>query len=38
VSGRLAEVRATIEKRRDEARARMGWMFDTYLLRRRTKS
>ena len=38
VSGRLAEVRATIEQRRDEARARMGWMFDTYLLRRRTKS
>jgi precorrin-6A synthase len=38
VSGRLADVRTTIERRRDEARARMGWMFDTYLLRRRTKS
>ena len=38
VSGRLAEVRTSIEQRRDEARARMGWMFDTYLLRRRTSS
>ncbi len=35
VSGRLAEVRATIEQHRDQARARKGWMFDTYLLRRR---
>ncbi len=38
VSGRLAEVRTTIERQRDEARARKGWMFDTYLLRRRPKS
>lgn len=38
VSGRLAEVRTSIAQRRDEARARMGWMFDTYLLRRRSTS
>lgn len=36
VSGRLDEVRSTISARRDEARQAHGWMFDTYLLRRRS--
>lgn len=35
VAGRLADVRATIHARRGEARDDAGWMFDTYLLRRR---
>lgn len=35
VSGRLDEVRSTIGARRDEAHDEHGWMFDTYLLRRR---
>jgi precorrin-6A synthase len=34
VSGPLAEVAGRIEAVRAEARARKGWMFDTYLLRR----
>ena len=34
VSGPLAEVGDEIERIRAEARARKGWMFDTYLLRR----
>jgi precorrin-6A synthase len=34
VSGPLADVAADIQHRRAEARARKGWMFDTYLLRR----
>lgn len=38
VSGRLTEIRATIEQHRDQARGRKGWMFDTYLLRRRRTS
>lgn len=38
VSGRLRDVRATIDERRRDAQARMGWMFDTYLLRRRAPS
>ncbi len=36
VSGRLNDVRSTISTRRNEAREARGWMFDTYLLRRRT--
>lgn len=35
VSGRLDEVRRSITAQRDEARRAHGWMFDTYLLRRR---
>jgi precorrin-6A synthase len=35
VSGQLHEVRPTIRARRDGARDAHGWMFDTYLLRRR---
>ena len=35
LSGRLAEVRDEIARVRREARERKGWMFDTYLLRRR---
>jgi len=34
VSGPLAEVTVEIQEVRAEARARKGWMFDTYLLRR----
>jgi precorrin-6A synthase len=34
VSGPLAEVAGEIERARAEARARKGWMFDTYLLHR----
>jgi precorrin-6A synthase len=34
IAGPLADVAAEIEKVRAEARARKGWMFDTYLLRR----
>ncbi|MFI6284038.1 precorrin-6A synthase (deacetylating) [Streptomyces sp. NPDC051018] len=34
VSGRLAEVSDRIEELRAEARARKGWIMDTYLLRR----
>lgn len=34
VSGRLGTVREEIHRRRQEAMARLGWMFDTYLLRR----
>lgn len=34
VSGPLAEVADEIVRLRDEAKARKGWMFDTYLLRR----
>lgn len=36
VSGRLGDVRDVIGARRDKAKQEMGWMFDTYLLRRRT--
>lgn len=35
VSGRLDDVRDTVTAHRDEARDTHGWMFDTYLLRRR---
>jgi len=35
IAGPLAEVRDEIARVRAEARARKGWMFDTYLLRRR---
>jgi precorrin-6A synthase len=35
VAGRLAEVAGKIERLRAEARARHGWIMDTYLLRRR---
>ena len=35
VSGPLAEVSDHIQQVRAEARKRKGWMFDTYLLRRR---
>lgn len=35
ISGPLADVSAEIQQVRAEARARKGWMFDTYLLRRR---
>jgi precorrin-6A synthase (deacetylating) len=35
VSGRLSEVAERIERLRAEARARHGWIMDTYLLRRR---
>lgn len=38
VSGRLTEVRPIIEQHRKQARARKGWMFDTYLLRPRRMS
>lgn len=34
VSGRLADVADEIERARAEAKARKGWIFDTYLLRR----
>ncbi|MFO6421593.1 precorrin-6A synthase (deacetylating) [Hylemonella sp. W303a] len=34
VSGPLAEVSATIMREREQARARHGWVMDTYLLRR----
>jgi precorrin-6A synthase len=34
VAGRLSEVSADIERVRAEARARKGWIMDTYLLRR----
>jgi len=34
IAGPLAAVSAEIEHARAEARARKGWMFDTYLLRR----
>jgi len=34
LSGKLREVCATIEKTRAEARARKGWIMDTYLLRK----
>lgn len=37
VSGDLQEVARDIERLRGEARARKGWIFDTYLLRRRDK-
>jgi precorrin-6A synthase len=36
VSGKLSEVAAQIERTRGLARARHGWIMDTYLLRRRT--
>jgi precorrin-6A synthase len=35
VAGRLSEVAARIEELRSAARARKGWIMDTYLLRRR---
>lgn len=35
LTGRLAEVRDELARLRAEGRARKGWMFDTYLLRRR---
>jgi precorrin-6A synthase len=34
ISGRLSEVADEIVRARADARARKGWMFDTYLLRR----
>jgi precorrin-6A synthase len=34
IAGRLADVAPAIVRARAEARARKGWMFDTYLLRR----
>lgn len=34
VAGRLGDVRDEIARVREEARQRVGWMFDTYLLRR----
>lgn len=34
VAGRLGDVRSEIAEARDEGRRRLGWMFDTYLLRR----
>jgi precorrin-6A synthase len=36
VSGKLSDVKGEIEKTRAAARARHGWIMDTYLLRRRT--
>lgn len=35
VAGKLSEVAERIEKAREEARQRKGWIMDTYLLRRR---
>ncbi|MDG9886016.1 precorrin-6A synthase (deacetylating) [Pseudomonas sp. GD04058] len=35
ISGRLSEVKAQILAAREQARARKGWIMDTYLLRRR---
>jgi precorrin-6A synthase len=35
ISGRVADVRAEIETRREKARRRHGWIMDCYLLRRR---
>jgi precorrin-6A synthase len=35
ISGPLGEIAAEVEQVRAEAKARKGWMFDTYLLRRR---
>jgi precorrin-6A synthase len=37
-AGRLADVRDDIARTRAEARARKGWIMDTYLLRRRAGS
>ncbi|RWE31026.1 MAG: precorrin-6A synthase (deacetylating) [Mesorhizobium sp.] len=34
ISGRLGDVGAEIEKRRDQARREKGWIMDTYLLRK----
>jgi precorrin-6A synthase len=34
ISGRLGDVRAQIAAARQEARARHGWIMDTYLLRK----
>lgn len=36
ISGRLVDVTREIERVRTEARARKGWIMDTYLLKRRT--
>lgn len=36
VSGRLSEMKGEIERKRAEARAKHGWIMDTYLLRQRT--
>jgi precorrin-6A synthase len=36
VSGKLSDVKDEIEKTRADARAKHGWIMDTYLLRRRT--
>lgn len=38
VSGRVADVADEIRRRRTEARERKGWVMDTYLLRRRSRS
>jgi precorrin-6A synthase len=38
ISGDVREVAHEIEKIRAEARARKGWIMDTYLLRRRERS
>ncbi|TIV74693.1 MAG: precorrin-6A synthase (deacetylating), partial [Mesorhizobium sp.] len=34
ISGRLGDVGAEIEKVREEARRKKGWIMDTYLLRK----
>jgi precorrin-6A synthase len=34
ISGKLRDVREEIERVRQEARARKGWIMDTYLLRK----
>jgi precorrin-6A synthase len=34
IAGRLGDVGAEIEKVREEARAKKGWIMDTYLLRK----
>jgi precorrin-6A synthase len=38
VAGRVGEVAEEIRRRRAEARERKGWIMDTYLLRRRSRS
>ena len=38
VAGKLQECMADIEKIRNEARARHGWIMDTYLLRKTATS
>jgi precorrin-6A synthase len=38
IAGRVADVAGEIRRRRAEARERKGWVMDTYLLRRRSRS